>query len=125
MALDNNITDNEAAALVRATVGLAARWGLTDHEARTLLGGLSKSTWTRWKQSKRPRVNRDLRTRMAVLMGIHKGLRYLFADPARDYAWIRKPNARCHGESALDIMLRGEIADLIGVRNLLDREEGF
>lgn len=119
------ITDEEAAALVRATVNLFARWTLTDTEARTLLGGMAARTWARWKEGKIGRVDRDLRTRMALLMGIHKGLRYLFTDPARGYAWVRKPNTRFHGMSALDVMMRGEITDLIDVRDYLDAERGL
>ena len=61
---------------------------------------------------------------MAILMGIHKGLRYLFSDAARGYAWIRKPNANFGGQSALDIMMRGEITDLIDLRGYLDAERG-
>ena len=69
-------------------------------------------TGARWKEGGIGRIDRDLRTRMAHLMGIHKGLRYLFTEPARGYAWIRKPNATFGSQSALDLLLRGEISDL-------------
>jgi len=85
---------------------------------------MSARTWARWKDGMHGRIDRDLRTRMAHLMGIHKGLRYLFKDPARGYAWIRKPNAAFGGLSALQIMLRGEIADLSAIREWLDAERG-
>lgn len=118
------ITDAEAAALARATVNLFSAWQLSDLEARTLLGDMAQRTWARWKQGSIGRTDRDLRARMAILMGIHKGLRYLFTDPARGYAWIRKPNATFGGRSALDIMMRGEITDLIDLRAYLDAERG-
>ena len=118
------ITDEEAAALARATVNLFKAWKLSDAEATTLLGGLSTRTWARWKEGSIGRIDRDLRMRMAHLMGIHKGLRYLFSDPARGYAWIRKPNANFNGQSALDVMMRGEITDLIDLRGWLDAERG-
>ncbi len=118
------ITDEEAAALARATVNLFRAWGLTDSEARTLLGDMAQRTWARWKVGDIGRIDRDLRARMAILMGIHKGLRYLFSDPARGYAWIRKPNEAFNGQSALGIMMRGEITDLIDLRNYLDAERG-
>nr|WP_249296685.1 MbcA/ParS/Xre antitoxin family protein [Acidiphilium multivorum] len=57
-------------------------------------------------------------------MGIHKALRYLFTDPARGYAWIRKPNDAFEGRSGLDLMLRGEITDLMDLRKYLDAERG-
>lgn len=118
------ITDEEAAALARATVNLLGKWQLTDAEARTVLGGMAQRTWARWKAGDLGRIDRDLRTRMAILMGIHKALRYLFTDPARGYAWIRKPNAVFEGRSALDVMLRGEITDLVELRAYLDAERG-
>ena len=116
------ITDEEAAALARATVKLFRAWQLSDVEARTLLGDMAQRTWARWKAGDIGRIDRDLRARMAILMGVHKGLRYLFSEPARGYAWIRKPNAAFEGHSALDIMMRGEITDLIDVRAYLDAE---
>lgn len=117
------ITDEEAGALARTTVNLFRAWGLSDAEARTLLGGMAARTWARWKDGEIGRIDRDLRMRMAH-MGIHKGLRYLFKEPARGYAWVRKPNAAFGGSSALDIMLRGELSDLALMREWLDAERG-
>lgn len=118
------VTDGEAAALARTTVTLFRKWGLSDAEARTLLGGMAQRTWARWKDGAVGRVDRDLRARMAILMSIHKGLRYLFTDPDRGYAWVRKPNDIFGGRSALDIMMRGDIIDLIDVRDYLNAERG-
>jgi hypothetical protein len=118
------ITDEEAAALARATVNLFRAWGLSDAEARVLLGDMAARTWARWKDGEIGRIDRDLRARMAILMGIHKGLRYLFRDPARGYAWVRKSNEVFGGASALDIMMRGEMTDLLDVRGYLDAERG-
>lgn len=118
------ISDTEAGALARTTVNLFRAWKLSDAEACTLLGGLSPRTWARWKEGAVGRIDRDLRMRMAHLMGIHKGLRYLFRDPARGYAWIRKPNATFGGQPALDLMLRGEMSDLSTMREWIDAERG-
>lgn len=118
------ITDEEAAALARTTVNLFRMWQLSDVEARTLLGDMAQRTWARWKQGDIGRIDRDLRARMAILMGIHKGLRYLFTDPDRGYAWVRKPNASFGGMSALDVMMRGEMTDLVDLRAYLDAERG-
>lgn len=118
------ITDEEAAALARTTIRLFRAWQLSDIEARTLLGDMAQRTWARWKDGSIGRIDRDLRARMAILMGVHKGVRYLFSDPKRGYDWIRKPNANFNGDSALDVMMRGEITDLIDIRTYLDSERG-
>jgi len=118
------ISDKEAGALARTTVNLFRAWKLSDADACVLLGGLSARTWARWKEGAIGRIDRDLRMRMAHLMGIHKGLRYLFREPARGYAWIRKPNATFGGQSALGLMLRGEMSDLAAMREWIDAERG-
>lgn len=118
------ITDEEAAALARATVNLFRKWQLSDSEARTLLGGMAQRTWACWKAGDIGRIDRDLRARMAILIRIHKGLRCLFSDPARGYAWIRKPNSSFDGMSGLDVMMRGEMTDLVDLRSYLDAERG-
>lgn len=118
------ITDDESFALARATVKLFRLWQLSDGEARRLLGDMAQRTWARWKAGEIGRIDRDLRARMAILMGIHKALRYLFTEPARGYAWIRKPSTALAGTSALEVMLRGEITDLIDIRDYLDAERG-
>jgi hypothetical protein len=116
------ITDAEAGALVRTTINLFNVWKLTDAQSCTLLGGLSGRTWSRWKDGVPGRIDRDLRMRMAHLMGIHRGVRYLFKDVSRGYAWIKEPNAAFGGSSALDIMLQGELSDLAVMREWLDAE---
>lgn len=121
-ATTDAITDAEAGALARAIVNLFKAWKLSDAESCILLGGMSPRTWARWKDGDIGRIDRDLRMRMAHLMGIHKGLRYMFKEAARGYAWIRKPNAAFGGFSALDLMLRGEMSDLSALREWLDAE---
>lgn len=118
------ITSQEAAALARATTRLFERWQLSDNQACELLGGMAPRTWARWKTGDHGRIDRDLATRMSILMGVHKGLRYLFSDPKRGYEWIRRPNAAFEGRSALEVMLGGTMFHLQRVRSYLDAERG-
>ncbi len=67
--------------MARATVNLFDRWGLSDAQARELLGGMAPRTWARWKKGEMGRIDRDLAMRLSILMGVHKGLRYMFSDP--------------------------------------------
>jgi len=118
------ITDDEGAAMARAIVNLFDRWDLTDAQATILLGSLSGSTWARWKNGRIAKVPRDLKTRLSNLMGIHKALRIIFKDKDRVYGWVKRDNAVFGGSSALDVMLGGEITDLMRVRRYLDAERG-
>lgn len=118
------LTDAEASAMARAVVRLFDHWQLSDAEARDILGGLAARTYARWKAGETGRIDRDLATRLSLLMGIHKGLRYLFADPERGYAWVKKPNTDFAGRSPAEIMGEGSIFTLARVRHYLDAERG-
>ena len=57
-------------------------------------------------------------------MGIHKALRVIFHEPQRGYAWIKAANTAFANRSALEVMLGGELTDLMRVRRYLDAERG-
>ena len=117
------VTDEEAAAMFRAAANLFRLWGVTDEEAATLLD-LPLRTYRRWKAGKVGRIDRDGKARLSNLMGIHKALRIIFREAQRGYAWIRAPNAAFGGKPALEVMLGGELTDLMRVRRYLDAERG-
>ena len=117
------ISDDEAAAMFRAAVNLFKRWELTDDQAATLLD-LPIRTYSRWKVGERGRIDRDTKARLSNLMGIHKALRIIFQEADRGYRWLRAANETFRGRSALDVMLDGELTDLMRVRRLLDAERG-
>lgn len=120
-ARDNQlISDEEAEALARTIINLIKAWDLTDAEAKTLLGGISTSTLSRWKNHNFPTFSRDLRMRMAHLIGIHKGIRFLFKEPERGYRWVKRGNEMLQGRSPLKIMLGGELEDLSRMRQWLN-----
>jgi uncharacterized protein (DUF2384 family) len=117
------ITDEEAAAMFRAALNLFRLWNITDDEAATLLD-LPVRTYRRWKAGDLGRIDRDGKARLSNIMGIHKALRIVFREPQRAYAWIKAPNAAFGNRTALDIMLGGELTDLMRVRRYLDAERG-
>ncbi len=119
-----DLTQAEAAAMLRAAFNLFRLWHVGDAEARILLGQPSASTYYRWKRGEIGAVPHDTAWRLGDLMGIHKALRHMFTDPQRSYAWVMKPNAAFAGRSALDRMLAGAPSDLTAVRNYLDAERG-
>lgn len=119
-----HVTAAEAEAMARAVLKLFEKWKLGDGTAREMLGGLAARTYARWKAGDPGRIDRDLATRLSLLMGIHKGLRYLFADPERGYAWISKPNDAFGGRTPAEVMGQGDIFSLARVRAYLDAERG-
>ncbi len=117
------ITDEEAAAMFRAALKIFRLWGVTDDQAAVLLDA-PRRTFARWKVGPLGRLGRDAKARLSNLMGIHKSLRIAFHEPARGYAWIKASNDAFGGRSALDVMLGGDLTDLMRVRRYLDAERG-
>lgn len=117
------VTQDEGAAMFRAALNLFVKWELTDEQAATLLDMPIRS-YRRWKAEGPGRISRDGRARLSNLMGIHKALRVVFSEPQRGYAWIKAGNAAFAGSSALDVMLGGELTDIMRVRRYLDAERG-
>lgn len=109
---------------LRAVIRLFAHWQLTDEQSANLLGQPVVRTFQRWKAGGTPKIGPDLMARLSNLLGIHKALRLLFAQPERAYAWVKKPNQAFGGASALDIMLGGQLTDLMRVRRYLDAARG-
>ena len=109
--------------MFRASLNLFRLWGVTDDQAAKILD-LPQRTFARWKAGQIGRIGRDGKARLSNLMGIHKALKIIFRDATRGYAWIKASNAAFGGVSALDVMLGGELTDLMRVRRYLDAERG-
>ena len=93
-------------------------------KSATTLLDLTKRTYARWKVGDTGRIGRDGKARLSNLMGIHKALRIVFNDAARGYAWVKTTNDAFGSRSALDVMMGGEITDIMRVRRYLDAERG-
>ncbi len=117
------ITNEEAAAMFRAAVNLFRLWDVGDDQAARLLD-LETRTYRRWKHGRIGKIDRDGRARLSNLMGVHQALRIVFREPAQGYSWIKSPNDTFAGRSALEVMLGGELTDLMRVRHYLDAERG-
>jgi hypothetical protein len=117
------ITDEEAAAMFRAVLNLLRLWDVTDEEAAILVD-LPVRTFRRWKAGDLGRIDRDGKARLSNLLGIYKALRIIFREPQRGYAWIKAPNEAFGNRTALEVMLGGELTDLMRVRRYLDTERG-
>ena len=105
------------------SLNLFGKWELTDEQAATLLD-MPVRSYRRWKAEGPGRVSRDGRARLSNLMGIHKALRIIFSEAIRGYSRIRAANDAFGGASALDVMLGGELTDIMRVRRYLDAERG-
>ena len=112
------------AAALRAFFRLVELWGLSMEQARVLLGQPSRATLYNWKAGRLRALPHDALRRISYLLGIYKALQILYSDPGLADRWIRQPNAAFGGQSALERMLAGDVADLAAVRAHLDAARG-
>jgi hypothetical protein len=122
--LTGSYTGAERDAMQRAVINLFSKWGVKDADAAVILGGLSTKTVQRWRDGDYGRVSRDMADRMSNLLGIHKALRVVFSDPKRGYDWMNAENSAFADVSALDVLRRGGMEDLIRIRRYLDSVRG-
>jgi hypothetical protein len=109
---------------LRAFFRLVELWGLTMEQARVLLGRPSRATLYNWKAGRVKSLPHDTHCRVSYLLGIHKALQILYADPGLADGWLKRPNQAFGGQSALARMLAGDVADLAAVRAHLDAARG-
>jgi uncharacterized protein (DUF2384 family) len=102
---------------------MAQRWDLSTEQQIILLGSPGRSTFFKWKKEGGS-VPRDTGERLSHLLAIWKALRILFTDDRRGEEWMLRPNDFFDGTSALEVMLRGGMADILAVRQYLDAQRG-
>ena len=115
------------AAALQAFFNISDRWGLTTTQERILLGEPPASTFFKWKAEKNARrLGRDTLERISYLVGIYKALHTLLPSVHSADEWVRKPNEAplFGGDTALNRMLGGNVADLAEVRRYLDAQRG-
>jgi uncharacterized protein (DUF2384 family) len=117
-------TRQQVQALQRAVLNLFERWNVADVDAAVVFGGISARTLRRWRDGDLGRVSRDMADRMSHLLAIHKSLRILFEETRRGYDWMSARNEAFGGKSALDILRRGGMEDIVRVRAYLDAVRG-
>jgi len=112
---------------VRLFLRLSELWRLAVDQRRALLGDISRPTYHNWQKGKAGTLTRDQLERISLVLGIHKGLRLLFADEASATRWLTSSNRDLPfgGESPLDRALRGSIDDLYAVRRYVDAWRGM
>jgi hypothetical protein len=122
-------SDRTADAALRTFFKIAGVWDLTSEQAMTLLGfdERTRSTYFKWKRDpESARLTKEKLERLSYIFGIYKALQVLLPKPESADQWIHRPNAAAPfgGQSALDRMLSGNVADLYVVRQYLDAQRG-
>lgn len=118
---------NAGPGALRTFFAILERWGLGAEEGRKLLGGVSKSTYYRWRQDPNSaELGVDTLERISYVLGIYKALAVIYGDKAAANGWIRRPNTNPEfgGRPPLERLLGGQVADLYVTRQVLDARRG-
>lgn len=114
--------------LARVVSALFERWNLDGVSQLQLLGLSSESRklLPRYRAGERALpAQRDILDRAGFLLGIHKGLRFLFPeDEALRFDWVHRRNAALDHATPLDIMLRDGLLGIARVARLVDFQRG-
>lgn len=115
---------------LRTFFNIVQAWHLDESQAMTLLGfdASSRSTYFKWKRDPdSARVNKDKLERLSYIFGIYKDLQILLPKPEAADGWVHRLNDAelFGGQSALERMLSGQVADLYVVRRYLAAERGW
>jgi uncharacterized protein (DUF2384 family) len=90
-----------------------------------LLGGISNGRYYELKKIRKGLLSQDELTRISLLIGIFKALNILFSQRLANQ-WASRPNSNVmFGNIApLQMLMRGGVPAMIGVRRLLDSRRG-
>ena len=124
---DRGVRESMTPASIRLFLKFCERWRLPVADRCALLGDLPRPTYYNWVKGRAGTLSRDQMERISLLLGIHKGLRLVFADEAAADRWMRADNRDMEfgGRSPLQRMLNGGIEDLYAVRRYLDAWRGM
>ncbi|WKJ90628.1 MbcA/ParS/Xre antitoxin family protein [Methylomonas montana] len=117
-----------AGAALRTFFNIADAWRLNVEQAMALLGLDSRSTYFKWKKNpETASLNADKLERLSYIFGIYKALQILLPKPEAADGWLHQPNQAMPfaGQTALQRMLSGRVADLYVVRQYLDAQCGW
>jgi uncharacterized protein (DUF2384 family) len=90
-----------------------------------LLGGISHGRYYELKKSRKGLLSQDELTRVSLLIGIFKALNILFSQRLANQ-WALRPNSNAmfSNVAPLQMLMRGGVPAMIGVRRLLDSRRG-
>ncbi|HEX3820212.1 MAG TPA: antitoxin Xre-like helix-turn-helix domain-containing protein [Candidatus Sulfotelmatobacter sp.] len=112
-------------AAIAAFFAIVETWDLRNEDAMALLGGASNGRYFELKKKHKRALSQDELTRISLLIGIFKALNILFNTGLAN-EWVARPNSNPMFNNAppVELLMRGGVPAMIGVRRLLDARRG-
>ena len=111
---------------IKGFLRIAGKWGLTESQARGLLGGIASSTFHAWKSSpNKQRLAQDTLVRISLVIGVYKALHMYFGEDLAD-RWVTLGNrgSLFAGDAPVEYMIRQGQPGMLQVRRMLDGWRG-
>lgn|SRR5690554_4083705 len=109
----------------KTAINILDIWGFSDQEKATVLGDIPIATFRRYKKfGMQNRLTTDRRTRLSLILGIHKALKIMFLQEGHRYQWVNNTNRAFGDMSPKSVMLSGSIVNLNDIRRYLDAARG-
>ena len=119
---DARVREQISESALKAFSKIIDRWGLTESQARSLLGGIASSTFHAWKtEPGKQKLTQDTLLRISLVIGIYKALNVYFGQPWAD-RWITLKNrgSMFAGTDPIDYLIRQGQPGMWQVRRMLD-----
>ena len=123
---DAKVREHLSGSAINAFVKIAAKWDLTESQARGLLGGIASSTFHAWKsEPNKQKLSQDTLLRISLVIGIYKALHIYFGEKWAD-RWVTLGNraSMFAGGAPIEYMIRQGQPGMLQVRRMLDAWRG-
>ncbi len=123
---DAKIREGLSASAIKGFVKIAGKWGLSESQARGLLGGIASSTFHAWRSAPaQQKLTQDTLLRISLVIGIYKALHIYFGRELAD-RWVTSGNrgSMFAGSAPIEYMIRQGQPGMVQVRRMLDAWRG-
>src|SRR5690349_608250 len=120
------VREQLSSSAIKAFIKIAAKWDLTESQARGLLGGIASSTFHAWKSEPgKQKLSQDTLLRISLVAGIYKALHIYFGERWAD-RWVTLGNrvSMFAGAAPVEYMIRQGQPGMLQVRRMLDAWRG-
>lgn len=120
------LTGSLAGPALRTFFRIAEEWKLSTPEQQSILN-VHGSTFFSYRKRPPASLSNDVLERISYVFGMYKALEVLLPAADRVRQWLRTTNAApvFSGQSPIERMTAGQVADLFLVRQYLDAARGW
>ena len=106
---------------------ICREWDCSQEEMLQMLGGISRSTLSKYQKLPYIKLSRDTLERISYVLGIYKSLRLMYPTAERASRRVRLVTTELPftGTSALEYMARGSMKHLMQARSHFDAKCGW